>query len=256
MADERTSGEGGAGAEPPRRAAPDDREQAARLERLGRLAAGVAHDLNNVLTVILSCGHALTRAAELGLPTPADEVRQLVEAGRRASGLTHRLLASTQQQGADPVPPAAATPEPAGGTETILLVEDDPGVRRQALRGLAAAGYQVHVAADGEEALALAATLPQAPDLLLTDVVMPRVDGARLAGMLHARWPGLRVLFTSGYMDERLAPAGDGHFLQKPFTATQLLARVRDALDAPAPGLAPSGTDVGAGRPRVPRSTP
>jgi len=92
----------------------------------------------------------------------------------------------------------------------------------------------VHVAGDGEEAMALAPTLAHPPDLLLTDVVLPRLDGPRLAEALRARWPGLRAVFTSGYGEDRTLQADlpAGELLPKPFTFAELLGRVRAALDA------------------------
>jgi nitrogen-specific signal transduction histidine kinase len=376
--------------------------QAERLESLARLAAGVAHDYNNVLTVILSCAQALERALANGAPVSPDDVRQIAGAAERAGDLTRQLLAFARRQASSPVPldlgaalvrsrsllarllgegvelwlaaapdlwpvradpaqleqvllslaanardalpqggrvrveagnltvaaadpawpglapgayvrlsfgddgagmapevrerifdpfftggrdglgtglrlatvhgivsqgggrirvesepgrgtrfelllprseaPAAALDpeaeaEPVGGSETILLVEDDPAVRRQALRALAGAGYQVHVAGDGEEALALAPALAQPPHLLLTDVIMPRVDGPHLAEALRGRWPTLRVMFTSGYSEDRLSSdAAEGVFLQKPFTVRTLLTRVRATLDGPGGG--------------------
>ena len=123
-----------------------------------------------------------------------------------------------------------------GGTETILLVEDDAAVRRQALRALADAGYQVHVAGDGLEALELLGTSP--PQLLLTDVVMPRLDGPNLAGIVRDRWPRVRILYMSGYADDRLTASGALRprieLVHKPFTGTSLLQRVRAVLDGPA----------------------
>lgn len=224
----------------------EEHEQAERLERLGRAAAGVAHEYNNLLTVILSCGHSLARAAEGGQPACAEDVKQLVEAAERARVLTRSLLALARRDASDATPldpdePIAPAHEPAAarapprGAETILLVEDGAALRRQALRALAGAGYQVHVAADGEEALAQAATLPRAPDLLLTGVATPRVDGRRLAETLRARWPGLPVVFIEGHADDRL----DAHRRElphQPLAVTGLLVRVREALDAVPPG--------------------
>lgn len=213
-----------------------------RLERVARLAGEVAHDLNNVLTVLLSAGEAIRGAVVLGaLPAP-DDVEQLVAAGARARALNERLLESARGGGSpSPLAPgrspsAPPAPEQArGGSETILLVEDDAAVRRQVLRTLAGAGYRVHVAEGGHEALGWAAELASVPDLLITDMVMPRVDGARLAGALRAHWPRLRVLVVSGYLEDELpahlAPPR-AQLLHKPFSAAGLLARVRQVLDA------------------------
>ena len=122
------------------------------------------------------------------------------------------------------------------GDETVLLVEDEPALRTLVRRLLAGAGYQVHVAEDGEQALELAAALDTPVDLLLTDVVMPRAGGHKVARDLRARWPQLAVLFMSGYTDDAIAKHGvlepGTNFLGKPFNVDALLRKVRDVLDA------------------------
>lgn len=99
---------------------------------------------------------------------------------------------------------------------------------------LLAHGFAVLEAADGQEALDLAARHRGPIDLLLTDVVMPMVGGAELARRLREARPGLRVLFMTGYSSEAVATHGvlapDSSLLQKPFTAEELMRRVRDAL--------------------------
>ncbi|MBX6366110.1 MAG: response regulator, partial [Gemmatimonadetes bacterium] len=123
------------------------------------------------------------------------------------------------------------------GPETVLLVEDEPSVRSLARRVLQRQGYTVLEAADGEAALALAAQHAERIDLLLSDVVMPRMSGRALASHLAKLRPGLRVLFMSGYADElrgRHGTVDDGiAYLQKPFTPEDLASRIRTLLDAP-----------------------
>lgn len=118
--------------------------------------------------------------------------------------------------------------------ETILLVEDQLGVRRAARRILRRAGYQVFEAAHAEDALAVATAYPGSLDVLVTDVVMPGLSGTQLAEQLVALRPGLRVLYMSGYaedVEDVRAAIGRGQtFLPKPFTPEQLLRRVREAL--------------------------
>ncbi|HMV33149.1 MAG TPA: response regulator, partial [Gemmatimonadales bacterium] len=135
----------------------------------------------------------------------------------------------------------AATPEPAAAPRgTVLVVEDERMVRDLVRRTLARAGYHVLEAVDGEAALALARAEDGPIDLLLTDVVMPRMGGRQLATRLQEERPGLRVLFMSGYASD----AGDlhdlvlgaGDFLQKPFAPSRLLERVGALL---APGTVP-----------------
>jgi PAS domain S-box-containing protein len=129
----------------------------------------------------------------------------------------------------------ATLPERATGGETILLVEDEDGVRAAARRILAEQGYTVLEAFDGAEALALAADHVGAIDLLVTDVVMPRKTGPQVAAELLARRPDLKVLYVSGHADEAVVPfalAGtDTAFVQKPFTHDRLAAAVRELLD-------------------------
>jgi PAS domain S-box-containing protein len=131
---------------------------------------------------------------------------------------------------------ARALLPPSSGTETILLVDDEPAVREFASRVLADHGYMVLDAPDAEAALALAAIHPGPIELLLTDVVMPGVGGPELAERLVGERPGIRVLFTSGYPE---SPAGrsdalsaDAPFLPKPFTTKTLTRSVRDVLGA------------------------
>jgi PAS domain S-box-containing protein len=122
-----------------------------------------------------------------------------------------------------------------GGTESVLLVEDDEQVRGIAVRALSAAGYDVVVAGHAEQAIALTAGRGRPFDLLVTDVILPAMGGADLARELRAREPGLRALYISGYSEAAMAqrgalPAG-ARMLAKPFTPRQLVDRVRDVLD-------------------------
>jgi two-component system, cell cycle sensor histidine kinase and response regulator CckA len=135
-------------------------------------------------------------------------------------------------------PPAAVVVvAAAGGHETVLAVEDDPLVREVTARALRAGGYRVTVAANGDDALDAAARLPGELHLLVTDVVMPGMDGRALADELRRLHPGLRVLYVSGYTQDVISHHGvldaGVELLPKPFTTAALLARVRAVLDAP-----------------------
>ncbi len=131
----------------------------------------------------------------------------------------------------------STTPTSAQGSgETLLLVEDDPTILETTLQILEALGYRVLAAATPAEAVRIADEHPGAIDLLVTDVVMPEMNGHELSKHLQARRPGLPVLFMSGYPANIAAKRGvldgDVAFLQKPFTVSQLSEIVRSTLEA------------------------
>jgi len=139
-------------------------------------------------------------------------------------------------EGAATIPETLPSVPATRGHEAVLVVEDDPGVRDVIARALRAEGYTVVTACDHDEARGAALRMGSV-DLLLTDVVLPGIDGRRLAANLRTAQPNLRVIFMSGHA-ERVLARGDhvegGHsLLQKPFTPSYLLAQVRDVLDGP-----------------------
>ena len=123
---------------------------------------------------------------------------------------------------------------PLGGSETVLLVEDEPTVRDLARRILSRLGYAVLVACDGAEALLLAEQHRQPIDLLLTDIVMPGMSGRELAELLARTHAETKVLYTSGYTADVIGHHGvldDGiHFIGKPYTPQELAGKLRDVL--------------------------
>ena len=125
--------------------------------------------------------------------------------------------------------------EIAGGSETILLVEDEEAVRGLAQKILEQAGYNVLSAAGGEEAVRLCRAQNRRIDLILTDVVMPEASGKEVADRLNKLVPGIKVLFMSGYTDEVIVHHGvldsNVQFIQKPFTPMALSKKVREILD-------------------------
>ncbi|HEY8504466.1 MAG TPA: PAS domain S-box protein [Gemmataceae bacterium] len=147
----------------------------------------------------------------------------------------------------EPVPGEAEPAEPPclDGTETILLVEDEAPIRGVAATVLRAHGYTVLEAASPARARELLAAAGKV-DLLLTDVVMPGLSGRELFEQLRELYPGLRVLYMSGYTDDIILHhgvlAGGAALLQKPFGSTVLLRKVREVLDAgpPGPGSEPA----------------
>jgi two-component system, cell cycle sensor histidine kinase and response regulator CckA len=117
------------------------------------------------------------------------------------------------------------------GTETVLLAEDHESIREMARQTLVSLGYRVLSAANGEEALRLAEH--ERPALAILDVIMPKMGGSAAAGQLAQRYPGVRVVFTSGYSSEsEMVPEGTtGRYLQKPYSPTTLARLVREILD-------------------------
>jgi signal transduction histidine kinase/CheY-like chemotaxis protein len=126
-------------------------------------------------------------------------------------------------------------PIPRTGSERILLVEDDESVKTLLTGQLRAQGYTVTDVSDPTQAIELAQDADC--DLLITDVVMPEMNGRELAERLVAQRPQLKVIYMSGYTDQAIVERGiliqDINFLQKPFDSTELVTKVRDVLDAP-----------------------
>jgi CheY-like chemotaxis protein len=129
-------------------------------------------------------------------------------------------------------------PAVAGGTETVLLAEDEESVRRLTHRVLERAGYNVLVAKNGGEAQLISEGHRGPIHLLITDMVMPLMNGQMLADRLRAVRPDMRVLYLSGYTDSTVQRKGllenGEQFLQKPFSNELLARKVREALDTPA----------------------
>ncbi|MGD8451557.1 MAG: PocR ligand-binding domain-containing protein [Phycisphaerae bacterium] len=175
----------------------------------------------------------------LGLPTVYGIVKQagghVALYSELGQGTTFRIyLPLLDQVAALRTHQKADTPPPSG-TETILICEDDLAVRELAACMLREAGYSVLAAPDAGKALKLAADHPAEIDLLVTDVIMPDMNGRRLSDALRQVRPGLRTLFMSGYPSNVIAHHGvledDVEFLEKPFSRRLLLQRVREVLD-------------------------
>ena len=145
----------------------------------------------------------------------------------------------------DPVPMAgedAGAPVSVSGTGTVLIVEDEAAVRMLAMRSLLRRGYVTLVARDGEEALRASAQHPGPIHLLLTDVVLPRTSGPKLAASLAATRPELRVLYMSGFTESAVMHHGvldpGTEFIQKPFSPQALGVKVQEVLTQAASGRA------------------
>ncbi|HQZ37873.1 MAG TPA: response regulator [Vicinamibacterales bacterium] len=176
-----------------------------------------------------------SRAAGLGLSTVYTIVHQCggtidVES-RRGNGTAFRLYFPRL---AAPAPPPDPEPVASGGSETVLLVEDEPDLREILAQLLASRGYTVVAAATAAECLEACRRLAAPPRLLVSDVVLPGMGGRELATDLVARYPSMQVLFISGYTDDAAlleSVQRGAQFLQKPFGLQDFAVRVRDILD-------------------------
>jgi two-component system, cell cycle sensor histidine kinase and response regulator CckA len=121
------------------------------------------------------------------------------------------------------------------GNETVLLVDDEPSIRRAGSRMLVRFGYRVLTAADGREAVDCLEQHRPAIDVVVTDMVMPNMDARDLIGIIRQRWPDLPVLLSTGYDAGRLGQDDLRLFtglVPKPYTPEEMLRAVRKALDA------------------------
>jgi hypothetical protein len=159
------------------------------------------------------------------------------------------LLPATGQSAVAEAAPDLPPAELRGRGETILLVEDEDGLRAMASRLLTRNGYGVCEAEDGADAIRLAADPARPIELLVTDMVMPGMLGNEVIDRVRALRPGLRALFITGYAQQVLdfhgIPARDFDILQKPFTEVALLTRVRGALSRPAAPIGSAPDDDG-----------
>jgi PAS domain S-box-containing protein len=150
-------------------------------------------------------------------------------------GTTFRLYFPRLPAGTECAAPAEARETGKGGTETILLVEDEEQVRRVAHRILQMAGYRVLEARNGAQAVEISNTSQEHIQLLITDVVMPGASGRELAQQLTSARAGLRVLYMSGYTEDVILKrgilTGEVRFVEKPFSKETLLRKVRETLD-------------------------
>jgi signal transduction histidine kinase/CheY-like chemotaxis protein len=151
-------------------------------------------------------------------------------------GTTFNLYLKQTAEAEDAVPATPSEPDPTGtrGSETVLLAEDEPLVAALIVNALRKAGYTVLEASRGEPALAIVRAHTGVIDLLLTDVVMPGMNGRELAELVKSIRPETRVLYMSGYSDDAMLRRGietaSAHFIQKPFSMDALKMKIRETL--------------------------
>jgi two-component system cell cycle sensor histidine kinase/response regulator CckA len=183
------------------------------------LGKGTGLGLSTVYGIVKQSGGATTVYSELG------------------QGSTFKIYLPRDPAAAFVAEPTPSVAKSAAGTETILVVEDEEALREVAKKTLSAEGYTVLTAADGYEALSVSARHAGIIQLLLTDVVMPRMSGRELAQSIAKERRGISIIYMSGYTDDAIVHHGvlDGEmdFLGKPFTATSLTSKVREVLDRP-----------------------
>lgn len=155
------------------------------------------------------------------------------EPGRGTTFKIYLPIAAKSLQSSAPPPSSRIRPR---GNETVLLVEDDSQVRQLAKAILLKHGYQVIEAAYGEEDFSLCGSAEVRVDVLITDVVMPRMSGRQLAERMAQQRPSMKVIFMSGYTDDAIVRHGvlsSGlNFVQKPLMPATLLTKLRDVLDS------------------------
>ncbi|MGY3621204.1 response regulator [Bradyrhizobium sp. USDA 10063] len=229
------------------------REAEDMLRQSQQVSGGVAHDFNNLLTVISGNLEIAARSVQSDGGAKRERLARVIgnasTSAQKAALLTQQLLTHARGEPPDikpayqPPPATAApvkehtTPVVGAGNETILVVEDEDSVRSFLVETLQDLNYKVREAANGSAALALFKTGRFHVDLLLTDIIMPGLNGRELADELHRLEPGLKVLFMTGYAGNAVGdqdrPDDDVSLLQKPLTQTVLAARIREMLDKP-----------------------
>jgi len=177
---------------------------------------GTGLGLSTVFGIVQQSGGNVSVASELGV------------------GTTFTVHLPRVDSAISPTVPATSPPQ-AHGVETILLVEDDDQVRAVARGILVRTGYTILEASNPGEALLISETHVGKIDLLLSDVIMPRMGGPELAARIVPMRPNIKVLYMSGYTEDRFDAGSVGQFafIQKPITPETLMRKVRETLDAP-----------------------
>jgi len=175
----------------------------------------------------------------LGLATVFGIVRQnkgfIDVRSKTGQGTTFRIYLPRNQEKVEPKRRGDLTEQVLKGREVILMVEDEPAVQNMVKKMLENLGYRVLPAGSPGEAIRIAMDYAEEIDLLMTDVVIPEMNGWDLSKELQSIFPGLRTLFMSGYTLDVIANQGifngEVHFIQKPFSIKELSIKVREVLD-------------------------
>jgi PAS domain S-box-containing protein len=187
----------------------------------------------------------------LGLSTVHGTVHQhnghVVVNSQSGMGTTFKVFLPRVTEQPDAMQPATPSLK-AEGSETILLVEDAGTVRNLAQRILEKAGFRVIASHNGTDACSVSKTHEGVIDLLLSDVIMPEMNGRKVAEVISAQRPGTKVLFMSGYTEDVISTQGvlddNTAFIQKPFKPVELLRKVRGVLDSSRSDRIPASTSV------------
>jgi two-component system, cell cycle sensor histidine kinase and response regulator CckA len=224
-----------------RRASADSRREAAPSVRIqiSDTGCGMSQDVLEHVFEPFFTTKGVGKGTGLGLSTVYGIIQQnhgsIQVSSSPGRGTTFDILLPVAPEDED-VRPSAASFESLSGNETILVAEDEPGVRKLVCDTLEQLGYKVLQAADGREALHILEDPNRSVDVLLTDVIMPVMGGPELAKHVRSLAPHTKVIYMSGYADDTLAvyglPQPDIEYLQKPFTPAALAERLRKVLSA------------------------
>jgi polar amino acid transport system substrate-binding protein len=181
----------------------------------------------------------LGRGTGLGLSIAYGIIKQhegtIIAYSEMGKGTTFKIYLPLLAQVAEVGQPEPDTPPP-GGVETVLLAEDDPEVRELSGRVLRTAGYRLIEAVDGADALEKYQLHQDEIDLLILDMIMPRMSGMEVHDQVKRQHPGAKILFVSGYTADFIQKRGIGepgiNFISKPMSPRELLRKAREILDA------------------------
>jgi len=210
-----------------------------RLARVGQTAARLAHELNNVLTIIQGHASLLLDNPNMDKDT-AKSIANITDGVERTATLVKQMLGNADSSSAgntrEKTPPDTGTPRTRGGGETVLVVDDEAVLREMVREILEAGGYRILEAGNGREALQVWEKQGKGIHVVLTDMTLPDgISGRDLAAKLQEGNPRLPVILSSGHNRESLgskAQAGPGlSFLSKPYHPADLARAVRAALD-------------------------